>query len=106
VLLIVSYYIEEFCKPINIFDSIKENIMNVKEFKEWLNDFPEDAEVYIPVITREEDWGTNVIEFASFDKDDYRSAELVDFSNTEINFSEKVKKEFGEKKVLFLGEES
>jgi len=73
--------------------------MTIAEFIKFLEKFPQDVEVEVPIGTKLED---DRVEFHKFQDDEYVFWEFVDYSTNPL-----VKQNhpyFG-KKVLFLGEE-
>ncbi|MEA3370307.1 MAG: hypothetical protein U9Q40_03135 [Campylobacterota bacterium] len=77
--------------------------MNIKEFKEWLNNFPDDAEVHVPVVFKAHDWSLDETRATEFEGEEFCDYEFMDFTKNAFvteNYS------FFGKKILVLGEES
>jgi len=77
--------------------------MTVKELKKWLNHFPDDAEVHIPVLEESRNWSPDTTKFQKFEGESCCDYEYIDFTKNQFV---KVDHPFYGKKALFLGEQS
>lgn len=75
--------------------------MTIKEFKKWLDQFPEGTEVEVPSLEEGTSWQPDVTHFKKFEGESYVDFEFIDF--TKNQFVKEDHPYFG-KVVLQLGE--
>ncbi len=74
--------------------------MNVKDLREWLKQFPEDAEVEVLSVDRGTQWSEDCTSEVAFEGEDFKDFDFTDF--TDNKFVKQDSPLFN-KKVLLLG---